>query len=72
MRAQRVSRAIAWIAIVAVLLLALTAPHIPGWIVGISVASALALGIPTAMKQKRRERDLVRRLWRKRERSASN
>jgi hypothetical protein len=72
MRAQPVGRAIAWIAIVAVLLLALTGPHIPGWLLSIAVGGALALGTSASMKQKRMERDFVRRLWRKRERPASS
>jgi hypothetical protein len=63
-----VARAIAWIAIVATLLLSLGGPHIPGWLVSIAVGGAFALGIPAGMRQERRERDFVRWLWRKRER----
>lgn len=72
MRAEAIGRVIAWIAIVAVLVLALTGPHIPAWLSIIAVVSALALGIPASLKQKRVERDFVRRLWRKDERPASH
>jgi hypothetical protein len=71
MRGQLLSRTIAWLAIIAVLLLALTGPHIPGWLLIIAVVSAIALGIPASMNQKRMERDAVRRLWRERPRSTS-
>lgn len=71
MRGQLAGRTIAWIAVVAVMLLALSGPHIPGWLLSIAVGSALALGIAASLKQKRTERDFVRRLWRKDERPAS-
>jgi hypothetical protein len=64
-------RAVAWVAVVAVLLLALTGPRIPGWLSIIAVVSAIALGIPASMKQKRMENEALRRLWRARPRSAS-
>jgi hypothetical protein len=69
MRLQLLSRTIAWVVIVAVLLLALAGPHIPGWLLSIAVVSAIALGIPASVKQKRIEREAVRRLWRERPRS---
>ena len=67
---MRAGRRMAWIGIVAVLLLALSGPYVPGWLSIVAVGSALALGIPAGMKQKRMERDIVRRIWRKREKQA--
>jgi len=71
MHAQLLGRTLAWIVIVAVLLLALTGPHVPAWLVSLSVAAALVLGTSAGLKQKRMERDFARRLWRKRERRIS-
>jgi hypothetical protein len=72
MRVQVLARTIAWIALVAVVLLALTGPNIPAWLLIIAIVGALALGIPAGIKQKRLERDVVRRIWRERQRSASS
>jgi hypothetical protein len=69
MRVHVFSRTLAWIAAVAILLLALTGPHVPGWLAALAVVSALALGVPAGIRQKRMERDAVRRLWSARRRS---
>jgi hypothetical protein len=72
MRVQVLARTIAWVAIVAVVLLALTGPNIPAWLLITAVVGALALGIPASVKQKRVERDAIRRIWRERQRSGSS
>jgi MFS superfamily sulfate permease-like transporter len=69
---QLLIRAVAWTAVVAVLVLALTGPHIPAWLLAVAVVTAIALGIPASMKQKRIERAVVRRLWREHQRSVLN
>jgi Na+/proline symporter len=71
MRVLRLGRTIAWVAIVAALLLALTGPHIPGWLLSIAIGGAFALGVPASVKQKRLEREAVRRLWQQRRRITS-
>ncbi len=57
-------RTIAWGAIVAALVLWLSGPFIPVWLMVVAVGAAFALGVPTSMKQKRLERDFVRAWWR--------
>jgi uncharacterized membrane protein YccC len=59
-----VGRTIGWGAIVAALVLWLSGPFIPGWLLAIAVGAAFALGVPVSMKQKRLERDVVRAWWR--------
>jgi hypothetical protein len=69
MTVQLLSRAILWVAVVAALLIALTEPHIPGWLSTVAVVIAIPLGITASVRQKRMERDFVRRIWRGRQSS---
>lgn len=57
-------RTVAWLAIVAVLLVWLSGPPVPGWFLAIAVAAAIVLGVIASTKQKRMERDFVRAWWR--------
>lgn len=57
-------RTIAWVGIVAVLILWLSGPLIPGWLLTIAVAAAIFLGVIASRKQKRMERDFMRAGWR--------
>jgi hypothetical protein len=57
-------RTIAWGATVAALVLWLSGPFIPAWLMVVGVGAAFALGVPASMKQKRLERDFVRACWR--------
>ena len=57
-------RTIAWVGIVAVLILWLSGPLIPGWLLAIAVAAAIFLGVIASRKQKRMERDFMRAGWR--------
>ncbi len=53
-------RTIACGAIVAALVLWLSGPFIPGWLLAVAVGAAFALGVPASVKQKRMERDFAR------------
>jgi heme O synthase-like polyprenyltransferase len=68
MNLHGLGRIIVWVAVVAGLILALSGPHIPGWLVGVVVAIALAWGSVATVRQKRMERNFARRLWRGRQR----
>jgi uncharacterized membrane protein YccC len=57
-------RTIAWGAVVAALVLWLSGPVIPAWLLAVAVGAAFALGLPASVKQKRMERDIVRAWWR--------
>ena len=52
-------RTIAWVSIVAALVLWLSGPLIPGWLLAIAVAAAIFLGVIASRKQKRMERDFM-------------
>ncbi|MEO7273947.1 MAG: hypothetical protein ABI211_18270 [Vicinamibacterales bacterium] len=59
------SRTLAWIAIVGLLVLWLSGPFVPGWLVVTAVAAAVPMGFIASSKQKRMERDAVRAGWRR-------
>lgn len=72
MSVQMPSRAIVWGTVVAAFLLALSGPHIPGWLLGVAVVIAIPWGVTASVRQKRMERDFVRRFWRGRQPPTSN
>jgi hypothetical protein len=57
-------RTVVWIAVFAVLLLALGGSIVPGWLAGVVVAAALVLSIPLSVLRYRRDRNLARAFWR--------
>ena len=58
-------RTVAWLAIVGVLVLWLSGPLVPGWLIVTAVAAAVPMGVVASSRQKRRERDWVRAGWRR-------
>ena len=58
-------RTVAWVAVVGVLVLWLSGPFVPGWLVVIALVAAVPMGFVASSKQKRMERDWVRAGWRR-------
>ncbi len=61
---QMIGKSIAWLAVVGTLVLWLSGPLVPGWLVVIAVVAAIPLGFSASAKQKRMERDWMRAGWR--------
>ena len=53
-----------WIAACAVLIVAVGGSILPGWLLGVAVVAAMVFAIPLSIERYRRERNLVRALWR--------
>jgi Na+/H+ antiporter NhaD/arsenite permease-like protein len=58
-------RTITWVAVVVGLVLWLSGPLVPGWLLAIAVAAAISLAAIAGSKQRRMERDLMRAGWRR-------
>jgi hypothetical protein len=57
-------RTFVWLAVFAVLVLALGGSILPGWLAVVAVVAALVLAIPLSAQRYRRERNLARAFWR--------
>ncbi len=58
------ARGVVWLAVCVALVLAFSLTTLPGWVFGLVVAAALALGIPLSVKRNRQEATFVRTVWR--------
>jgi len=58
-------RTITWVAVVVGLVLWLSGPLVPGWLLAIAVAAAISLAAIAGSKQRRMERDSMRAGWRR-------
>jgi hypothetical protein len=57
-------RHLLWIAAVVVLVVAMSAFSVPGWLLGVVVVATVALAIPLSIERYRRDRSIVRAIWR--------
>jgi hypothetical protein len=58
------ARMLVWLTACVVLVLAMSARALPGWVLGVVVVAALVIAIPLGLKQHRAERRLARAVWR--------
>ena len=57
-------RHLLWIAVCVVLIVAMGASNVPGWLFGAVVVATIGLAIPLSIERFRRDRNIARAIWR--------